>query len=53
MVITDVNDLNGPELAAKLGRNGREAVFLQQDVTSEERWVEVVAEIGRRFGRLA
>lgn len=26
--------------------------FLPQDVTSEERWIEVVAEIGKRHGRL-
>jgi NAD(P)-dependent dehydrogenase (short-subunit alcohol dehydrogenase family) len=27
-------------------------VFLHQDVTSEPRWIEVVAEIGKRYGRL-
>ena len=31
---------------------GDEAVFLHQDVTSEPRWVEVVAEVVKRYGRL-
>ncbi len=52
VVITDIDDLKGPELAAALAREGHQAVFLHQDVTSEPRWIEVVAETERRFGRL-
>jgi len=52
VVATDIDELNGPELAARLKKAGREVVFLPQDVTSEERWIEIVADIGKRYGRL-
>jgi len=47
-----VDELKGPEVVAGIKKAGRDAVFLQQDVTSEPRWSEVVAEIARRFGKL-
>jgi NAD(P)-dependent dehydrogenase (short-subunit alcohol dehydrogenase family) len=52
VAVTDIDDLKGPELVAAIKKAGHEAVFLHQDVTSEARWVEVVAEVGKRFGRL-
>ena len=52
VVVGDVDELRGPELVAGIGKAGREALFLHQDVTSEPRWVEVAAEIEKRFGRL-
>ena len=52
VVLTDIDDLRGPEVAARIGKAGGKAIFLEQDVTSEEGWVEIVAEIGKRFGRL-
>jgi NAD(P)-dependent dehydrogenase (short-subunit alcohol dehydrogenase family) len=52
VVATDVDELRGPDVVARITKAGRKAVFLEQDVTSEERWAEVVAEIERRFGRL-
>ena len=52
MVVTDIDDLRGPEIVAGIKKAGREAMFLHQDVTSEARWVEVVAEIEKRYGRL-
>jgi NAD(P)-dependent dehydrogenase (short-subunit alcohol dehydrogenase family) len=52
VIATDIDELNGPELAARLTKAGRDVSFLQQDVTSEERWEDVVGEIGKRFGRL-
>ncbi|MFL6839509.1 MAG: glucose 1-dehydrogenase [Bradyrhizobium sp.] len=52
VVATDIDDLNGPELVARLKKAGREAIFLHQDVTSEPRWAEVVADIEKRVGRL-
>ena len=52
VVVGDVDELRGPELVAGIGKAGREALFLHQDVTSEPRWSEVVAEIARRFGKL-
>ena len=52
VVVTDVDDLRGPELVAKITKVGGEAVFIEQDVTSEERWIEVVADVVKRYGRL-
>jgi NAD(P)-dependent dehydrogenase (short-subunit alcohol dehydrogenase family) len=52
VVVTDVDELRGPEVVAGINKAGGEAVFLHQDVTSEPRWAEVIAEIERRFGGL-
>ena len=37
---------------ARIKKAGGEAAFWHQDVTSEERWIEVVGEIVKRYGRL-
>jgi NAD(P)-dependent dehydrogenase (short-subunit alcohol dehydrogenase family) len=52
VVVTDIDDLRGPEVVAGIRKAGHEAVFLHQDVTSESRWEEVVLEIEQRYGRL-
>src|SRR5712672_4069045 len=52
VVVTDIDDLRGPEVVAGIKKAGHEAVFLHQDVTSETRWEEVVLEIVQRYGRL-
>ena len=52
VVVTDIDDLRGPEVVARIEKAGHKAVFLHQDVTSEPRWVEVAAEVEKRFGRL-
>jgi NAD(P)-dependent dehydrogenase (short-subunit alcohol dehydrogenase family) len=52
VAVTDVDDLRGPEVVARIKKAGGEAMFLRQDVTSEPRWIEVVAEVVQRYGRL-
>jgi len=52
VISTDVDELRGPEVVARVTRAGGKAIFLEQDVTSEERWAEVAAEIAKRYGRL-
>jgi len=52
VAVTDVDELRGPEVVARIKKAGGEAVFLHHDVTSEDRWIEVVAEVGKRYGRL-
>jgi len=52
VVVTDIDELKGPELVARIKENGHHATFLQQDVTSEPRWIEIMAEIETRHGRL-
>ena len=51
VAVTDVDDLKGPEVVARIKKAGHEANFWHQDVTSEERWIEVVAEVMQRYGR--
>src|SRR5579864_9421100 len=52
VVVTDIDELNGPNVADAIRKAGGEAVFLHQDVTSEPCWAEVTGEIERRFGKL-
>jgi len=52
VVVSDIDELRGPDVVAGIKKAGGEAVFLHQDVASEPRWAEVVGEIERRFGRL-
>src|SRR5215475_10714036 len=52
VVVTDIDELRGPEVVAGITKAGHKAIFLPQDVTSEPRWAEIIAEIEQRFGRL-
>src|SRR5580704_7108825 len=52
MVATDIDERGGAAVVAAIEAAGGEAVFLPHDVTDEARWIEVVAEIDRRYGRL-
>ena len=52
VVTTDIDELMGPDVATRINKAGRKAIFLPQDVTSEARWAEVVGDIERRLGRL-
>jgi 3(or 17)beta-hydroxysteroid dehydrogenase len=47
VVLTDISEVAGAATARELG-----AHFISQDVGSEERWSEVVAEVEKRFGAL-
>lgn len=47
VVITDLNEENGQALAAELGEN---AVFVKQNVASEEDWTTVIAKAEEAFG---
>jgi NAD(P)-dependent dehydrogenase (short-subunit alcohol dehydrogenase family) len=49
VVVADINESNARRVA---GAIGAAALAVHQDVTSEERWQEVVADIIERFGRL-
>ena len=52
VAVTDVDEFRGPEVVARITKAGGEATFLRQDVTSEPRWIEVVTEVMKRYGRL-
>ena len=52
VLLTDLDDHRGEALAAAIHEAGGEAAYLHQDVTEEERWIEVVAAAESRFGKL-
>ena len=52
VVLTDINDAGGAEQVAAIKKAGGQAVYLNHDVSSEERWAQVVAEIDKTFGQL-
>ena len=52
VVVTDVQDGLGRECVAAIEAAGGRASYLRHDVTSEEAWIEVIAEVKSRFARL-
>lgn len=52
VVVTDVQDHLGAEVAAGIQKAGGKAEFIHHDVTSEEAWIDVVAQVKARHGRL-
>jgi NAD(P)-dependent dehydrogenase (short-subunit alcohol dehydrogenase family) len=52
VVITDLQDAKGEELALAIGKAGGKARFLHHDTTSEDAWIGVIADIEKTEGRL-
>jgi NAD(P)-dependent dehydrogenase (short-subunit alcohol dehydrogenase family) len=52
VVVTDVQAAAGRDCVTEITDAGGEGLFLHHDVTSEDAWIAVIAEIGARFGRL-
>jgi len=52
VAITDVQDEKGRALAATIVAAGGKARYFHHDVTSEEAWVEIIADVKAAFGRL-
>ena len=52
VVVTDVDRAGGEETVQLITDKGGAARFLEQDVTGEERWQEVVGDISKNEGRL-
>jgi NAD(P)-dependent dehydrogenase (short-subunit alcohol dehydrogenase family) len=52
VVITDIQDHKGETIAADIGKAGGEARYIHHDVTSEDAWIAVVAEVKSAYGRL-
>jgi len=52
VLITDVDDLRGKEVAIRIAKAGGKAHYLRHDVRDEAMWPGVVAEAKQRFGRL-
>jgi len=49
LVLTDLNEDAGKAIVKELGER---VLFLRHDVTREAEWISVVAEAGKRFGKL-
>src|SRR5207248_5791687 len=52
VVISDIDDVRGNDLASAITSAGNTAIYLRHDVTDEAQWQQIVAEIERRYGRL-
>lgn len=52
LVITDVSDARGEELASAIKKSGGDAIFLHHDVRNEAEWISVMAATKKAFGRL-
>ncbi|MDP3489864.1 MAG: glucose 1-dehydrogenase [Phenylobacterium sp.] len=52
VVLTDLTDETGAALAAEINSRGAQATYLHQDVTDEDQWVQVIADVRQAFGRL-
>lgn len=52
VVIGDVLDAEGAQLAAEIGELGGDALFVHLDVTSEDNWREAIGVATSSFGKL-
>jgi NAD(P)-dependent dehydrogenase (short-subunit alcohol dehydrogenase family) len=52
VLITDIDDLRGKEVVARITKAGGKAHYLRHDVRDEAAWPGVIAEAEKRFGRL-
>lgn len=52
VVVADVQDELGAEVAAEIEKNGGTALYVHLDVTDEAGWTQTVATIAERFGGL-
>jgi len=52
VVVTDVQDAKGDDLVGSIKNAGGKARYLHHDVTSEDAWIGVVADIEKTEGRL-
>jgi NAD(P)-dependent dehydrogenase (short-subunit alcohol dehydrogenase family) len=52
VLITDVDDLRGKDVAARIVKAGGTAHYLNHDVRDEAAWPGIAAEAEKRFGRL-
>src|SRR4029079_9123653 len=52
VIATDIDELRRHERGKRIATARGNAIFTEESVTSEERWIEIVAEIAKRYGRL-
>ncbi len=52
VLITDIDDLRGKDVVARIAKAGGKAHYVNHDVRDEAAWPGIVAEAEKRFGRL-
>ena len=52
VAVTDIDDPRGKGVVETINSAGGQAIYLNHDVTDEERWRTVMASVENRFGRL-
>jgi len=52
VIVTDINAVNGNNIAEEIRMGGGEALFMKHDVTKESDWVEVIRVAVERYGKL-
>lgn len=52
VIVTDVQDDMGQDTAAKIKRDGGDAMYLNHNVTDEDAWIRVIGEIRSCYGKL-
>jgi NAD(P)-dependent dehydrogenase (short-subunit alcohol dehydrogenase family) len=52
VLVTDIDDLRGKDVVARITKAGGKAHYLRHDVRDEAAWPGVIAEAEKRFGRL-
>jgi len=52
VALTDVQDVKGAQVTAQSTASGAQARYFHHDVTREEAWVTVMADVAAAFGRL-
>ncbi|MGI9228862.1 MAG: SDR family oxidoreductase [Gammaproteobacteria bacterium] len=51
VVLTDINEA-GEQVAKEITAAGGEAIFLKQDVSEEQQWIDTLAKIEKHYGKL-
>lgn len=52
VVVADINELKGTQVAAEIRKSGGEAVYMHLDVTKNESWKSVMQQTVEQFGKL-
>jgi 3(or 17)beta-hydroxysteroid dehydrogenase len=52
VVVTDIDETQGKKVAEEIQNEGRKAIFVKHDVTSEQDWREVIQRTLSEFGKL-
>src|SRR5262245_62078518 len=52
VVMTDIDRVGGERVVGRISAAGCKALFLDQDVTEEARWPQVIATAEKSFGRI-